>query len=44
MCRQSHQAFHLLFKYYNSKLGGGIKACADNADAEGKGPRSGKTC
>ena len=33
MYRKSHEATHLVFKYYVSKEGGvGVKACADNAD------------
>ena len=42
MCCISHQATHLLFKYYISKLGGwGVKTVADLADKGG--PRFGKT-
>ena len=44
----SHQAtHHLFFKYYVSKLGSGwgVKACADNADADTGGlSKSLKTC
>ena len=35
MCCISHQATHLLFKYYISKLRGGVKTCADLADSGG---------
>ena len=35
MCCISRQATNLLFKYYISKLGGGVKVCVDNADARG---------
>ena len=31
----SHQATHLLFKYYISKLGGGVMTFADLADTGG---------
>ena len=42
MCCIIHEASHLLFKYYISKLGGGgVKTCADLADTW-RGPRSGK--
>ena len=38
MCRKSHQATHILFKYFVSKVGGGgVKAFADNADVGGGG-------
>ena len=38
MCHKSHQATHLLFKYYVSKLGGGRpKACDDNTDMRERG-------
>ena len=42
MCGISHQATHLLFKYYVSKLRGGVKSCADYADAGWGVPNQGK--
>ena len=42
MCRKSHQASHLLFKYYIINLGGGggVKICDDPG---GAGPKFVKT-
>ena len=38
----SHQATYLLYKYNVSKLGWGVKAWADNADAGGGVQNQGK--
>ena len=43
MCRKSHQATHLLLKYYANKLAGAM-GWADNGDAGWGALKSGKTC